>query len=489
MAKRPNLLLITTDQMRGDCLGLARRSAERTEGTASDSVHHPVFTPNLDHWFAHGAYFPRAYSECPSCIPARRTLITGQTPYTQGLPGYRDCVPFHPEVTMMRELAHAGYHTFGSGKMHFYPQRNLNGFHQTILHEGRQRFDNYVDDYEEWLKRHTSAGERDHGVDSNSWLARPSHLPEHLHVTNWTVEMAIEQLKRRDPDVPFFLWVSFIKPHPPYDPPQIYWDMYADMDVPKPPGGDWCRENAMDIPLDPNAWRGRLSSTMQRRAQIGYYASITHIDQQIGRLLEEMRKQKVLNDTFMLMTADHGEMLGDHCLWRKTYAYEGSARVPFVVRFPMNNGWKCQQELNVPVGLQDVMPTMLDMAGVPVPDTVEGRSLVPLLNGESSDWRPYLHGEHAECYAADQTMQYLTDGREKYVWFPATGKEQLFDLKKDPHETSDLARDEEKEHRLVRWRKIMVKQLAGRSDGLSDGKQLIPRNVTCDDYIQPGEDR
>ena len=484
MAKRPNLLLITTDQMRGDCLGLARRSAERAEGTASESVHHPVFTPNLDHWFAHGAYFPRAYSECPSCIPARRTLITGQTPYGHGLPGYQDCVPFHPDVTMMGELAKGGYHTFGAGKMHFFPQRNLNGFHQTVLHEGRQRFGDYVDDYEEWLKCHTKAGERDHGIDSNSWLARPSHLPEELHVTNWTVTAAVDLLKRRDPDKPFFLWVSFIKPHAPLDPPQTYWDMYADSEVPPPPRGDWSRENAMDIPLDPNAWRGRLSPTMQRRAQIGYYALISHIDQQIGRLLEEMRKLKVINDTFMLMTADHGEMLGDHSLWRKTYAYEGSARVPFLVRFPLNDGYPAQREITEPVGLQDVMPTMLEAAGLPIPDSVEGKSVIPLINGDSSGWRRYIHGEHAECYAPEHTMQYLTDGSEKYIWFPATGKEQLFDLRTDPHERKDLARDPEQSHRVDRWRTIMIEHLAGRGDGLSDGRKLVCKNVRCEDYIE-----
>ncbi len=468
MSDQPNLLLITTDQMRGDCLGVAGHPA--------------VMTPNLDNWFNEGAFFPRAYSECPSCIPARRTLITGQSPYRQGLPGYRDQVPFFPETTMMHELAAAGYHNFCSGKMHFTPQRKHHGFHQMVLHEGRQRFGDYVDDYEEWLKARTEVGERDHGVDSNSWIARPYHLSEHLHQTNWVVDQAIELLKRRDPDRPFFLWVSFLRPHAPLDPPQVYWDMYADEDLPKPAVGDWCSDHDVPTPLDPNAWQGRLPERLQHRAQVGYYACITHIDQQIGRLFEELRKMRLLNDTFSVMTADHGEMLGDHHLWRKTFAYEGSARVPFLVRVPRNWGTQRRALREEVVGLQDVMPTMLDAAGVEIPKSVEGRSVLPLLRGDSA-WRPWLHGEHATCYAEDEAMQFLTDGNVKYIWFPKTGREQLFDLTRDPQELHDLAPIPAEKERLDIWRSHLAEQLAGRKDALSDGGELVTKTVTCDTYL------
>jgi len=469
MPTQPNILLITTDQQRGDCLGLAGHPA--------------VMTPNLDSWLAHGAYFPRAYAECPSCIAARRTLISGRTPFGHGLPGYQDCVPFEIEHTMMRELRDAGYHTFCTGKMHFTPQRKAHGFEQMILHEGRQRFGDYCDDYEEWLRERTEVGERSHGVDSNSWMARPYHLPEPLHVTNWTVDMAIRLLWRRDPTRPFFLWVSFLRPHAPLDPPQPYWDMYADAELPEPPVGDWCMGHAIPPPLDPNAWQGYLPATLQRRAQIGYYACITHIDQQIGRLLEEMRRMRLASDTFMLMTSDHGEMLGDHHLWRKSYAYEGSARVPFVMRFPPNSGWNAGNICEQVVGLQDVMPTLLDVAGVPIPDTVEGRSLLPVLRGESPAWRPWLHGEHSACYSDENAVQFLTDGREKYLWFPPTGQEQLFDLIADPQERHDLAADPAEAERVRVWREQMVAHLAGRWDGFSDGKCLITKPFGLEEYI------
>jgi len=241
--------------------------------------------------------------------------------------------------------------------------------------------------------------------------------------------------------------------------------------------------HAIPPPLDPNAWQGYLPPHLQRRAQIGYYACITHIDQQIGRLVEELHRARVANNTFFLMTSDHGEMLGDHHLWRKSYAYEGSARVPFVLRFP--RGWEipAAQVSDRVVGLQDVMPTVLDAAGVEVPETVEGRSVLPVLQESAADWRPYLHGEHAECYHPNNAMQYLTDGREKYVWFPPTGQEQLFDLTADPQELDDLAADPANQTQLKVWRDRMIRQLAGRPEGFSDGKKLLPKPFGLQRYV------
>ena len=473
--RSPNILLITTDQHRGDCLGIAGHPA--------------VMTPNLDSWFDTGAYFPRAYSEAPSCIPARRTLISGQSPYGHDLPGYQDRIPFNPPTTMMLELRNNGYQTMCSGKMHFSPQRKAHGFEKMVLHEGKQRFDDYIDDYEEWLRRKTQMSERQHGMDSNSWMARPSQLPEELHNTTWTVDQAIELLRRRDPTRPFFLWVSFLRPHAPLDPPQVYWDMYKDAELPQPPHSDWSMKHAVPPPLNPNAWQGYLNERDQRRAQIGYYALITQIDHQIGRLFEEMGRLGCERETFSLITADHGEMLGDHHLWRKSYAYEGSARVPFVMRFPRSGALsdlpagRAYQQV---VGLQDVMPTLLDVAGLDIPESVEGRSLLPVLRsgtGEGVAWRDCLHGEHADCYDPSESMHYLTDGKRKYIWFTLSGDEQFFNLEADPEERYDLASDENHAGEVAEWRQRLIDRLGARDDGFSDGKKLIPQQFTLDRYI------
>jgi len=127
---------------------------------------------------------------------------------------------------------------------------------------------------------------------------------------------------------------------------------------------------------------------------------------------------QLLQDTLILFTSDHGDMMGDHHLHRKTYAYEGSARIPFLIRYP---GWMNTPSgtFNQVVGLQDVMPTLLEAAGVPVPSSVTGKSVFGAVRGEP--WREFFHGEHSPCYSAEEAMHYLTDGKEKYIWFPTTG--------------------------------------------------------------------
>ena len=140
---------------------------------------------------------------------------------------------------------------------------------------------------------------------------------------------------------------------------------------------------------------------------------INFVDDQVARLLQHVRKLGLLQDTFILYTSDHGEMLGDHNLFRKTFAYEGSARIPFMVNAPkwlVNESGTASASV---VGLQDVMPTLLDAAGAEIPDTVDGASLLPLMRGEDTAWRDYLHGEHLGTYRPEDAMQYLTDGKEK----------------------------------------------------------------------------
>jgi arylsulfatase len=126
---------------------------------------------------------------------------------------------------------------------------------------------------------------------------------------------------------------------------------------------------------------------------------------------------------------------------------------------------------DAPVAIEDVYPTLLEMAGIPVPDAVEGRSLLAFRSGKPSDWREYVHGEHCGWNSG---RQFLTDGREKYIWKTVTGKEYLFDLENDPQELHDLAPLPEHAARLERWRQRMIAHLATRDDGMSDGKQLIP---------------
>jgi len=449
---KPNIIVIMTDQQRGDCLGI--------DG-------HPVLlTPNMDSIGGEGARFSRAYSTCPVCVPARRSFLSGQFPSTHGalsnVGNEWDAPPTLPGV-----LSRAGYHTFWAGRsMHQSPPWKRYGFDHMVVSDHRA-----YDDYDEWMSRRQPDGGGGYygtGVMHTDWTARPWHMDEACHKTNWTVNEALKFLRKRDPSCPFFLVVSFVAPHPPLVPPAFYMERYLRMDLPEPVIGDWA------VP-PPNDGRGvevsavnvKLQGEVLRSCRAGYYGLINHVDDQIRRILNPVTALKK-EDAIVIFTSDHGEMLGDHYLWRKSLPYEGSARIPLLVRAPRRFGLKEGIVIDEPVGLEDIMPTILDMAGVPIPETVEGRSLLPLMRGEEAGWREWLHIENAP------THHTLTDGKEKYIWFVKDGREQFFDLDSDPMECRDLSRDPEAGPRVSSWRERLVEVLKDRPEGFSDGKRLIP---------------
>jgi arylsulfatase A-like enzyme len=267
---------------------------------------------------------------------------------------------------------------------------------------------------------------------------------------------------------------SFARPHSPYDPPSYYFDLYGQKELPPPVVGSWAamHDDAHEA-RNPNAWRGRRSTEETRRARAAYFGLITHIDHQIGRLLRYLRQHRLFENTLIIFVSDHGDMLGDHHLWRKTYAYEGSAHIPLIVRLPRPLRERVCPRVEAPVGLQDIMPTILDAGGVPIPASVDGASLLPLIRDERVDWRPYIHGEHCTCYSEAQEMHYLTDGHWKYIWFPRLGAEQLFQIESDPSECTDLAADPDSTDILLHWRRTLVQVLAPREAGLTDGDHLV----------------
>lgn len=464
---RPNLILIMTDQHRGDALGC--------DG-------HPVVeTPHLDDLASQGTRFRAAHTAVPSCIPARASLMTGMDQWHTGVLGMgrsRSNMTSAYRHTLPGELAAAGYHTQGIGKMHFHPQRALYGFHNTILDEsGREQSADFRSDYRKWFEENKDGpyGYRDHSIDWNSWMSRPTHLPEHLHPTWWTSQQAVEWLPRRDPEKPFFLKVSFARPHSPYDPPQTYYDLYRDRPIPAPHVGDWAAIHDIDCD-DVNAWRSHRSEEEIRRARACYYGSVTFIDHQVGRFLHELRRQcpEAWRNCLIIFTSDHGDMLGDHHLWRKTYAYDGSARIPMIVRPPLD--WDCPrgQVLDHVVELRDIMPTFLQAAGLDIPDTVDGSSMAPLVRGDAcAPWREHLVGEHDWCYSHEQANYYVTDGRWKYIWFPYLGTEQLFDRASDPGECRDLSGDPGAAGQLEHWRGVLTAELDARGCGLVEGGRLV----------------
>jgi choline-sulfatase len=452
--ERPNLVFITTDQHRGDCTGI--------DG-------HPILeTPHLDQLANEGVYFPRAYSPCPVCVPARMVMMTGQSPYNTGF-FTNSSSALGQTDTLPRILGGLGYQTQLIGKAHFSPQRARLGFDNTIINEsGRYR---EGDDYHLWLNKTPYAGlERATSIGNNDVFSRRSVVPETHHVNTWTANECIEFLDRRDPTCPFFLWMSFSRPHSQYDPPAPYDAWYDPEDVPPPirtPDEDFLPPELREAPLRYD-W-DRMPPARIARARQHYFGQITHIDHQIGRFLAVLRWKGLWDNTLVIFTSDHGDMMGDHGLFFKSHFFEGSGRVPLILRAP--RGWEGAipaQRYGKPVSLVDVLPTLVSAAGGRVSDRADGVSLLPVLGGGDPVEDRIFHGEIG---GEKRRHHCLTDGRYKYMWFRLGGCEYLFDLKEDPNEVNNLARDED---RVVEWRNRLIKLLEVRGDQAVRDGALLP---------------
>ncbi len=471
---RPNIILITTDQQRGDCLGIDENAPACLQ------------TPHLDAMAARGMRFRRGYSECPSCFPARRSLLSGMAPAAQGMVGMAGS-PWSPPHTLPGELSKAGYHTFLVGKLHLQPKGKRFGYDHQVLSDAPFDED---DEYGRWLKQQPGRTEQDfgfwHGKDANGWTSGPTHFPMEQTHTYFCVSKALEFLKyQRDPSAPFFLNLSIFDPHPPIAPPREYYDRYINRELPEPAVGDWVKP--WDKPLKGHrteAWRLKLDPYSMQCLRAGYYATVNFVDDQIGRLILSMRRMGLMKNTWFVFTSDHGEMLGDHNMFRKTFAYEASARVPFIVFSESMKAPATQRVSDCPVGLQDVMPTILDIAGVEVPKACTGKSLMPIVRGEAEAVREVLHGEHAGQYDYADGMHYLVDSRYKYIWHSQHDMEQLFDLKNDPNELKDLTRTKKGKGMLKPWRERLIEILKDRPEGfVKDGKLALGAPHQC---LMPG---
>ncbi|MDD4889434.1 MAG: sulfatase-like hydrolase/transferase [Phycisphaerae bacterium] len=461
---RPNILLITTDQQRFDGLALNGNAILRT--------------PNLDHLAARGVNFSRAYTTCPSCIAARRTILTGQLPATHGMVGYEDGVEFNPPFTLPGLLGRAGYQTQLIGKFHMYPQRKRFGFDNLVLSEQLEyRPDSRFfgqNDYADWLRRQGhSFNPQSTGLGANSWIARPWPHDEELHHTSWMAEEAIDFLtRRRDPSCPFFLHLSFWAPHPPLVPPQAYWNRYVNHPGLAPRIAEWAPKYESDCPgLAPDSFVGPFRAADIRDTIAGYYGMINHIDDRIAYVFSRLFEKGAARERdplWIIFTSDHGEMLGDHHLYRKALPYEASAHVPFFIA--AKNIDIAPQPSDAFASLEDILPTVCDIAGVDTPAGVDGRSLMPIVRGEASAVREQLHGEHSGGYA----NHFLLAGRHKYCWFAGSNEEQLFDLRSDPWELTDLSG--RSTDVLADMRRRLAERLRGRTDYRYDIAELRPLN-------------
>lgn len=468
--KQPHIIFIMSDQHRGDALHCMGNPC--------------VSSPNIDKLAAEGTLFMSGYSSAPSSTPARAGLLTGQSPWNHGMLGYGKVAEKY-KYEMPQMLRDLGYYTFGIGKMHWHPQNALHGFHATLIDEsGREESPNFISDYRQWFQLNAPGKNPDlTGIGWNDHGAGVYKLDEKLHPTTWTGQKACELIRNYDNEQPLFLKVSFARPHSPYDPPQRYLDMYKNADIPAPAIGDWCEEYAerkSPSEVASDAPFANLGEEYAKNSRRHYYANVTFIDDQIGDIVQALKDKGMYDNAIICYTADHGDMLGDHYHWRKTYAYEGSTKIPYIVKWPssVNNRLKDYHIADQPVELRDFLPTFLDVAGGEVPSDMDGKSLIKLVNGRKEEWRKYIDLEHATCYSPNNYWCALTDGKIKYIWFFHSGKEQLFDLVADPMELKNLSEEKKYKKQLDAMRSEMVNHLKVRGESFVKDGQLVKRDKT-----------
>lgn len=435
MAK--NVLLITADQLRHDAM----------------SLYHPrgAAVPNLERLAARGAVFDRAYTPNPICVPARATITTGNYPHKcTGVKANSGRIKDGQPKIAGHFNGH-GYMTYAIGKLHYVPYSPpdkpalVHGFQYYEIHEsGRwiKQFDprgekGGLEAYADYLKDVGFGGyQRAHGMGNNEVYATVSLLPAEHYVDSWmasrTISVLDKHLKERG-EQPFFCWMSSPKPHSPYDPPEPYHNKYKPWDMPEPvdPEPDWDQHDPVLKRMQPSYGWELLSPQGVLSSRARYWALMTFQDKVIGVVLDFLEERGVLDDTVVVYTADHGDLLGDHGCFFKSNFYEGSAHIPLIISASdIPQGVRRRQF----AGLQDVLPTLADLTGTVIGREVDGISL----RGCMADDKPTRDYYVIQC-ADDPWQGYSVVGeRYKYMYRQVDGWEGLFDLEEDPGETMNL---------------------------------------------------
>ena len=448
---RPNFLLITVDQWPGGLLGCAGRG--------------DIDTPTLDQLAQNGVRYPNAHSECPICIPARRSLMTGTAPRQHGDRVFQPTLP-RPAMPLLAEVFRsAGYQTGAVGKLHVYPARDRIGFEEVVSYEeGRPQLGG-PDDWDIWLADRGQAGMgQAHGMGNNGYEWRPWHLDEAAHPTVWQARQMCRMIQRRDPTRPAFWHLSFNFPHPPIVPLTSYLEMYGRREMRGRVMGDWTDDLPHALARVRQSWPA-LDDTQLAAMRRAFAAQCTLIDHQIRLVIGTLREALLLDDTVVIFTGDHGDMLGDHGLFAKRLMLAGSVGVPMIAMGVAG----CDRLRPGGVddrlcGLADIMPTLLDLAGISCPDTCTGLSLVGTAQRET---------QYCEALEGAMAMRMVTDGRWKLIWYPAGNVVHLFDRAGDPDEARNLAGLPEGAEAQARLTAALIAELYGEDTGWVDDGALI----------------
>ncbi|MCD6291067.1 MAG: sulfatase-like hydrolase/transferase [Anaerolineae bacterium] len=448
--ERPNILWICTDQQRFDTI---------------HALGNPyIRTPNLDRLVSEGVAFTRAYTQNPICTPSRGSFLTGYYPTTVRV-NRNGGAYFPPEAArklITRKLANIGYDCGLAGKLHLSAAHNRverrpdDGYRvfRWSHHPYPETFwPTEQHDYQRWLRDQGVNWEDAYGTTKlEGWDGGELYSPgiaARYHQTTWCANEAISFITEPH-EGPWLMSVNPFDPHPPFDPPPEYLER---MDV-----------DSMPLPLfDPRELESQLAfqgidhqtevprppyEYDARRMIAAYYAQIELIDTQVGRMLDALEESGQRENTIVIFMSDHGEMLGDHgLLFKGCRFYEGAVHVPLIISWPGH--FQAGLRSNALVELVDIVPTLLEITGLPIPNDMAGKSLLPILTGQAapdhhhdfvlSEYRDTL----ARPYASRGSM--IFDGRYKLCVYHGHEVGELYDLQEDPHEFHNLWDDPDKQ--------------------------------------------
>ncbi len=424
MANRPNILILMVDQLNGTLF--------------PDGPAEWLHTPNLRKLPECSTRFANTYTASPLCAPGRASFMSGQLPRRTRV--YDNAAEFASDIpTYAHHLRRAGYATVLSGKMHFVGPDQLHGF------EERLTTDVYPADFG-WTPDYRKPGERidwwyhNMGSVTSAGIAEISNQLEYDDEVAYHANRKIYDLGRDQDERPWMLTVSFTHPHDPYIARRKYWDLYADCKHLRPVVSAIPYEE-QDPPskriFDANDWRSyNITETEIQRSRRAYFANISYLDEKIGEIMETLESIDQADNTIIIFVSDHGDMLGERGLWFKMNFFEGSARVPLMIKAPDMQVGRVEH----PVSTLDVLPTLAELAGIDMSEIkpwTDGTSLVSVCEEDENN-NPVRMEYAAEASIAPLVA--LRHGRWKYIHCDIDPP-QLFDLDDDPHELTNLATD------------------------------------------------
>lgn len=471
----PNILLIITDQQRADTIGPDTAGPDRT--------------PALDALRRHAVTFSNAFTTCPLCGPARASLFSGRYPHqARGRPaddplGVRDPGEADAEDMMLNDssllepphltdrLRGAGYYTGYAGKWHLGNDVIADWFP-----------DHFGEDNEQYVRWLGVNGKPDgwplHDADVRSF--RPPHMSIPRPKVNaidpddsndaWIADHCVKRIEERPTDRPFFVVCGFNGPHPPFKIPEPYFSMFDPSSVPEPanfgprPGEPSSRSESYYRRL----WsdHGHDWSDWQKSVAV-YWGFVRHIDDQVGKLVDCLRREGVYEETVVVFCSDHGEMLGQHGLWHKMQPYEEAIRVPLVIAAPWIDGARRNDGL---VSLIDLPPTILSLAGCDAPESWEETDLSGAVS--AIDWMPsrstvFVEQKPLGPFHGEVSWRLARGKRYKYVWNDGDTDE-LYDLEMDPGESNNIAGRADHAARLAEYRGRLAQWMRRTADPLTE---------------------